>query len=179
MKTTVRRTLPLLIVTVALALFAMPVLTACDNEDDIKEIFTGKVWKLSYIYAEGAYSIPIDFWEGDAKKEEASRTLRDVDGNYIVEFTGAAMDGTFKGSVNGRIVNSTFTGQWQADASTHTLTISNLTFAGKNETDVQAVNFKRGLQNVYKYTGDSNGLYLHYKDNTLERVLALFVSKTK
>ncbi len=160
-------------------LLAMPMLTACDNEDDIKEIFTGKVWKLSYIYAEGAYSIPIDFWEGDAAKEEASRTLRDVEGNYIVEFSGAEMDGVFKGSVNGRIVNSTFSGQWQADAATHTLTISNLTFGGNAETDVQAVNFKRGLQNVYRYTGDSNGLYLHYKENTMERVLALFVSKTK
>ena len=178
MRRTARRTISL-IATVALALLAMPVLTACDNGDDIKEIFTGKVWKLSYIYAEGAYSIPIDFWDGDAAKEEASRTLRDVEGNYTVEFSGAEMDGVFKGAVNGRIVNSTFSGQWQADAATHALTISNLTFGGNAETDVQAVNFKRGLQNVYRYTGDSNGLYLHYKENTMERVLALFVSKTK
>lgn len=178
MRMTGRRT-AYLIVAITLTLLVLPMLTACDNEDDVKEIFTGKTWKLSYIYAEGAYSIPIDFWEGDAAKEAASRTLRDVEGNYTVEFSGAETGGTFRGSVNGRIVNSTFSGQWQADAGTHALTISNLTFGGNAETDVQAVNFKRGLQNVYKYTGDSNGLYLHYKENTMERVLALFVSRTK
>lgn len=155
---------------------ALPLLTGCDNEDDLKEIFTGKVWKLSYIYTDGAYNLQIDFWDGNQERQEASMALRDTQGNYALEFSGAEINGTFQGSVNGRIVNQTFQGQWQADASSHTLAISNLRFSGNDETDPLAVNFKRGLTNVHSYSGDANGLQLHYRDGNAERVLALFVS---
>lgn len=153
-----------LLVAFLAAMTIMPLISACSDDDDLKEIFTGKKWKMSYIFNENNYKVPADLWEGDSSRRDASLTSRDTEGNYTIVFTGAEISGSFHGAVSGRTVNSQFTGQWDANPRTHELNISELSWTG-TETDIMAKSFKQGLENAFKFSGDSNNLYIYYHPN--------------
>ena len=44
-----------------LVVLFLPVLSACDQEDDVIDIFTGKTWYMTYIAVEGQNKM-YDFW---------------------------------------------------------------------------------------------------------------------
>ena len=70
----------------------VPVLSACDQEDDVIDIFTGKTWYMTYIAVEGQNKM-YDFWQGDQDAREKS--FKTIAGdNYTLVFDGAEVNGT-------------------------------------------------------------------------------------
>lgn len=156
----------------------LPLWSGCESEDDVIDIFTGKTWKMSYIFPEGHISTPEDFWNGDQEAYERSNELGKDLSNFNLIFQGGTLKtGQLGGTFQGRAVNATVEGYWEADGKTRALQFSNVRWSG-TEADVLAKAFVIGVSaNVYKYSGDSNNLYLHYKDGQLLRVIALFPKK--
>ena len=75
---------------VLLALLTLPMLSGCsNNDDDLKVIFTGKVWKMSYIFREGNPKAYVNFWYDDREAEAASKMTH----HNIVNLLDVSMDG--------------------------------------------------------------------------------------
>ena len=151
----------------------LPLISGCsNNDDDLKEIFTGKVWKMSYIFREGNPKAYVNFWYDDREAEAASIAKQKEVGNYELEFAGTNIDGAFSGSFSGKGVDTSFTGNWRADGNSRTMGTSNLSWTGE-EKDVLAKQFQKGITNAFKYSGDANALYIYYKDGEVTNVIAL------
>ena len=67
--------------------------SACNNEDDVMEIFNNKTWKLSRIATEkGKEQFYQGLWNNEAE-EKASRELLKTDGNFTLNFNCAEVNG--------------------------------------------------------------------------------------
>ena len=167
----------LYISTAVLALLMLQVMSGCSKDDDVKTIFTGKVWKMSYIFREGNAKAYVNFWYDDREAEAASIALQKEAGNYEVEFSGANIDGVFQGSLSAKGVEATATGKWSAKADTQAMNTSSMNWS-TDEKDVLAQQFQKGMNTAFKYSGDATALYIYYKDGEVTYVMA-FIPKNK
>ena len=86
----------------------VPVLSACDQEDDVIDIFTGKTWYMTYIAVEGQNKM-YDFWQGDQDAREKS--FKTIAGdNYTLVFDGAEVNGTAGGTFTGKATSASVNG---------------------------------------------------------------------
>lgn len=160
-----------------LVLLLLPLLSGCNNEDDVAEIFTGKTWKLSRLTNKGS-SAPFypGIWNNDKDMEESLNKLNRETAYFTLEFEGEELDGELMGAkISGRGVNASISGTWNADGKSKELTF-NLKVIG-TENDALGKAFINGLQNVYKYEGDVNSLTLYFKDGGATRVIGLTPNK--
>lgn len=75
-------------------------LSACNNEDDVMEIFNNKTWKLARITTEkGKDQFYQGLWNNEAE-ENASRELLKAEGNFTLNFNCAEVNGEVIGTVN-------------------------------------------------------------------------------
>lgn len=163
---------------VMLAMLTMSSLSGCEKGDDLKVIFTGKTWKMSYIFREGDPKAYVNFWGDDREAEAESIATQKLDGNYELEFTGANIDGAFTGAFSGKGVKSSFVGTWRADAEKRVMSTYDMKWTG-DESDVLAKQFQKCMNTALKYSGDSNALYLYYKDGEVTYVMALLPKNRK
>lgn len=142
---------------------------ACNNEDNVIGIFTGKTWKLSFIAAEGSYE-QFDFWGGDDAARQASMTALSQTGTFVLSFEGSDLTESAGGSFNGRAIRGIIDGKWNANGKNNKLTLNDIK-STQSETDVLARAFVTGLQNAFKYEGDYNNLFIYYKEGqTVKRM---------
>jgi len=152
----------------------LPVLSACNQTDDVIDIFTGKTWKLTSIFYDKGNKddVCMDYWANDAAYQ-ASVKLLNTSGNFTINFTGAEMDGDVTGTYSGRSAGSAISGQWQANGKNNYFNISNAT--GGSGGDVLGQAYIDGLANADKYDGDTNGnLRIYFKDKAGTRRFLLF-----
>ena len=151
----------------------LPLLSGCNNEDDVIEILTGKTWKLSRLTNKGsnAQFYP-DLWNNDNKAmEESLKKLYEQKSTFTLNFEGTELDGELMGTtVTGQGISSSVSGTWKADGDSGDLSI-NVKVSGSGESDALGKAFITGLQNVYKYEGDANSLTLYFKDGPTTRVM--------
>lgn len=147
----------------------MTALGACNKEDNILEIFTGKVWKLSYIAPDGS-NLMFDYWgDNDAAYQSSINALR-RENTFTIKFEGVGEGEFITGTFNGRIINSNIDGYWHADGKTRSFTTSDVS-QSLQETDVLARAFSTGLHNAFRYEGDSDNLFIYFKDGeTIKRM---------
>ncbi|MDE6216904.1 DUF4847 family protein [Bacteroides sp.] len=160
-----------------LVLSLLPLLSGCNNEDDVAAIFTGKTWKLSRLTDKGNgapfYS---GIWNNNRDMEESLNKLNHETSYFTLEFEGEELDGELMGAkVSGKGVGATISGTWDADGKSKALTF-NLKVSG-TENDALGKAFIKGLQNVYKYEGDIHSLTLYFKDGGATRVIGLTPNK--
>lgn len=155
-----------------LVLSLLSVLSGCDNEDDLIELFAGKTWKLSRLTTEGSKAQFIDFWNNDPKAMEKSMDLLyNNESTYTLNFEGSELDGELMGTTfTARGINATVTGTWKADGKDHTISL-NIERTTGSESDPLAKAFIAGLQNIYKYEGDASSITLFYKEGQKTRVM--------
>lgn len=108
--------------------FAAPLLSGCDNEDDVIGIFTGKTWKLSRLTNKGsnAQFYP-NLWNNNEEEMKKSRDklLYNQKSTFTLNFEGTELDGELMGTtVNGQGINSSVNGTWKADGASGSLSIS-------------------------------------------------------
>lgn len=155
----------------SLLMFAMFfTFAACNDEDNVTEIFNGKTWKLSRLTTKGSKG---QFYEGlwaSEKEEEASREALKNKGFFTLNFNLAEVNQETTGTADAHgilanITNASVT----VNGKTRDLGISGKTTGA--ETDKLAKAFINGLLNVFKYEGDSNSLTLYFKDGNTIRIM--------
>lgn len=138
------------------ALF-VPVLSACEQEDDVIDIFTGKTWYMTYIAVEGQNKM-YDFWQGDQDAREKS--FKTIAGdNYTLVFEGAEVNGTAGGTFTGKATSASVNGDWNANGDNRELKIT-IKSGGGTDTD----KYLGKAKSAFKYGGDNKNLYIYYKE---------------
>lgn len=103
---------------ILLMLSLLPLLSGCDNEDDVVGIFTGKTWKLSRLTNKGsnAQFYP-NLWNNNEEEMKKSLDkLYNQKSTFTLNFEGTELDGELMGTtVNGQGINSSVNGTWKAD----------------------------------------------------------------
>lgn len=150
-------------------LTAILLLTSCNTEDDVMEIFIGKTWKLTYISTENSHT-QYNFWNNDQESEQSFNALKQSD-TFIVTFEGTDLNGITGGTFKANGINASIHGQWNANGESHEMRTSE-TQISRTETDKLAQAFITGFQNVIRYDGDSSNLYIYYedKDKSIKRM---------
>lgn len=153
-----------------LAVALSATLHACDNEDDVTEIFADKTWKLTRLTNEGGkgqfYS---GLWSSEQEAENSQEALKQT-GNFTLIFNLAEANGETIGTCEARGIRASINdASVSVDGKKHTLTISGK--VSGSETDKLARAFLNGLLNVYKYEGDSQSMTLYFKDGNITRVM--------
>lgn len=159
---------------ILLLLLALPMLSACDQSDDVIDIFTGKTWKLTNIFdADGRVCIE-DYFVG------VSSTIREnamdnwaKEGNMVIQFISAVeVNGVVTGEYTGRAVRTTLSGKWETNGKTNAFsTNQGNPVAGE---DILGTAFVNAWKNAYKYEGDTNGnLTIYFKEKNVDKYLLL------
>ena len=120
----------------------LPALSACDQEDDVIDIFTGKTWYMTYIAVEGQNKM-YDFWQNDQDAREKS--FKTITGdNYTLVFEGANVNDVAIGTVSGKATSASVNGDWSANGDNRELKITDGDkYLGKA--------FMDGLKSAFKY----------------------------
>ncbi|WP_308757187.1 DUF4847 family protein [uncultured Bacteroides sp.] len=145
-------------------------LSACNNEDDVMEIFNNKTWKLSRIATEkGKEQFYQGLWNSEAE-EKASRELLKAEGNFTMNFNCIDVNGEVTGTVNAHGVKSGIDdAALKIDGKENTISISGKVTG--TESDKLAKVFINGILNVFKYEGDTRNLTLYFKDGNTTKVM--------
>lgn len=139
-----------------------PVWSACDQSDDVTDIFTGGTWYMTYIAVEGQNKM-YDFWQGDQNARIKSfETIRGD--NYTLTFDGAELDSSNAGGTfTGRATSAKVSGNWNANGENRDLRIE-MKSAGSDSDQYLGKAFVEGLKKAYRYGGDNKNLYIYYKE---------------
>ena len=147
-------------------------LGACNNEDDVMEIFNNKTWKLSRIATEGGKEqFYHDLWI-IMNQTEIDRELNSfrAEGNYTLNFNCAEVNGEVSGTADAHAVRSSISNATlRIDGKEHTISISGKVVG--TESDKLAKAFNNGLLNVFKYEGDVHNLTLYFRDGNTTKVM--------
>lgn len=157
---------PLLIVLSLL----VPLLTACEQEDDVVDIFTGKTWYMTFIAAEGQNTM-FDFWQGD--QDARIKSFETIKGdNYTIQFDGANLDNSsVGGTFTARASSVNMSGTWNANGENRNLACD-VTKSGTDSDKYLGKAFVNGLKSAYKYKGDNKNLYIYYKEGATIKFIA-------
>lgn len=155
-----------------LLLTLFPVLSSCDNEDDVEAIFNGKTWKLSRLTTKGS-SAP--FYSGIWKNEEEEKKSKDrlrEEGNFTIVFNSVDVNGEITGTADAKGVTARIDNA-ALKINGKERTISIFGRISGSESDPLAKAFLSGLGKVSSYEGDSNSLTLYFEDENTTKVIGL------
>ena len=152
----------------------LPLLSGCNDSDDVAAIFTGKTWKLNMISKDGEGKM-YDFWGGNEEKKELSmNNLTKKATSFTVNFKGTVDGDLIQGQVSGTTVTQPMNGQWSANGKNHEFRAA---LSGKDEEDPLARSFLEGLNSATSYDGDSQNLYLIYEKQGVKYRMFFRVAK--
>lgn len=146
-----------------LLVLLLPLLSGCNDTDDVQKIFTGKTWKLNYITSKNKHEM-FNFWENDEAGRKKSMDELRKSSTYRVNFIGATVDDVINGSISGTVITNSLSGTWSANARNQDF---NATVNGGGESDILAKRFIEILNQATSYSGDENNLYLNYENLTM------------
>ena len=124
--------------------------SACNNEDDVMDIFNDKTWKLSRITTEkGKEQFYQGLWSNEAE-EKASRELLKITENFTLNFNCADVNGEVTGTVSAHAVKANISDAiLKIDGKEHTISISGKAYGSARAPPAPAP--PRGLSPVFKY----------------------------
>ncbi len=135
-------------------------LSSCNNSDDVLSIFTGRVWRMTYITKRnehGWYKFPgVD--DSIYKSYEPMNGTR----SFVIDFTGSEDDNV----VNGDFVGSNsvkITGTWTANGVSNFFSSSIRNSSVTDSKDTLGKYIIDGIKNASSYSGDENNLYLYFE----------------
>ena len=139
-----------------------PILSACEQEDDVIDIFTGKTWYMTYIAVEGQNKM-YDFWQGN--EDARIQSFKTITGDsYTLTFDGADLgNSTGGGTFSGRATSASINGKWNANGENRELKLT-IDKAGTDTDKYLGKAFIEGLKSAFKYGGDNKNLYIYYKE---------------
>jgi hypothetical protein len=134
----------------------LPVLSGCNDTDDVQSIFTGRSWKLTYITAKNTQS----WYKFSDVTEEVYKQYDPVSGtkSFVISFSGTTTDGVITGDFSGT-GTATMSGSWTANGKSNYFS-ANVTRS--SATDALAKKIVEGMKKATSYGGDNNNLYLYF-----------------
>ena len=130
---------------------ALPFFWACNNEDNVDEIFVSGTWNVGNFYNGGDWNKVNDGARPVYTKEEDFKALNFLTVTFMED-----------GTILGRMNNGSFTANWKANGDDRTISITQLkttaTPSGKSKELIEA------LKNAAYYKGDSKYLKLAPQD---------------
>ena len=142
----------------------LPLLSSCNTEDDIDEIFISGTWNVGNFYNGGDWNRVNDGARPVYTKEEDFKALNHITVTFMED-----------GSLQGQVNNGTFTAQWSANGKDRTLSITNLkTTAAPSGKAKQLID---ALKSAAYYKGDSNYLKIAPEDKKSYVQLAHYSDK--
>lgn len=147
-----------------------PVLSACDQEDDVVDIFTGKTWYMTYIAVEGQNKM-YDFWQGNEEARiQSFKTI--VGDNYTLTFDGADLGNSIGGGTfSGKVTSINVSGSWNANGENRTLVLETKN-TGTDADKYLGKEFVEGLKNAVRYGGDNKNLYIYYNEGATTKFIS-------
>lgn len=124
-------------------------LSGCNDTENVKELVTGKHWRLISFYDKNGNKI-LDRYP-DANKI----FIANPDGFYL----SFADDNTFKG----KGAKCSFSGTWRGDGKSNFFSM-NITQMSGSETDLVAIDFISAVKETTVYKSGYNNLSLYYKN---------------
>lgn len=123
-------------------------LSGCNNSEDVKQLITGKTWRLScYYYKNGNTAID--------RYPNANKILMDnMDGFYLTFYE----NNTF----SGKGAKCSFSGTWRGDGKNNDFSMNINQLSGA-ESETIAIDFINAVKGVVSYKSDYNNLELYYK----------------
>ena len=106
-----------------LLLLMLPFVSGCNDSDDVNGIFTGKVWKLTYITKKNEHK-PYDFWGDKDKYEQSIKNYINKEGAYTIKFEGETTDNVISGKFSGTLLSHSYTGTWSANGESNAFSAS-------------------------------------------------------
>ncbi|WP_321480990.1 DUF4847 family protein [uncultured Bacteroides sp.] len=152
-----------------LVAFLLPILSGCNNSDDVARIFLDKTWQLTDILEGNSSS---DYWNGNKEAKEASLKLIGVGDNFTITFTGTVDGNSISGALSGKATSTTYTGNWRANGEKNTFISSANPITDR---DVLGRAFLDALNHATSYSGDENNLYIYFKEGQRTKRLLLHV----
>ena len=144
-------------------LLLLPALSACNQTDDVIDIFTGKTWKLTGIfYDKGSNDWCMDYWNNEEAWETSSKLLSKA-GNFTITFHGVENGNRGEGEYQGNVTNSGIKGKWVANGDNNAFQITDQGNPNGYE-DVLGKAFVYALIKADKYGGDVNNLRIYFED---------------
>lgn len=145
-------------------IIALVVLSGCNQNDDLTEIFLKYNKKLTNIVErKSGKPTPYKKW----KKSEEERLREPV--NYILTFSGIEKNGEIaNGTFIFKLVNQTITGNYFVDGKSRKIWTTNVHTESGNDSDSPAKEVIKAMKNLKHYEGDSNTFSLYYKDELSE-----------
>lgn len=148
-------------------------LSSCNDTDNVYKIFTKDTKKLTMLLtASSTNPKEQNFWGDDLQAKIKSMEIKEIEGNYEINFEGET-DGDYAwGTFKGRVVNATIEGTWSANGSNHEASLT--VRVNGRETDPLANAFIAALrEGVFKYEGDDQSLSLFYdpKNKSLKKFM--------
>jgi hypothetical protein len=141
---------------ILMLLMALPMLTACNDTDDVNSIFTGRSWKLTYITQKNKHA----WYKFTDVTDEMYKQYDPVSGSksFVISFNGTSTDGVITGDVSGTGM-PTLSGTWSANGKTNKFS-TNITKSSAS--DALAKKIVEGVKNATSYSGDNSNLYLYF-----------------
>ncbi len=131
-----------------IGLLMLPLLAACDNEDDVDAIFYGKTWKLTSVMKDSKTN-----YYGNYSDEQKEIAASGSD-SYYITFTTTQF--------SGKTSTGSFSGTYTVDGDSRKLSFS----FSKSSSDSNTVSAMMMdiLKNATHYKGDSNTLAIYQDD---------------
>ena len=134
-----------------LLLLMLPFVSGCNDSDDVNGIFTGKVWKLTYITKKNEHK-PYDFWGDKDKYEQSIKNYINKEGAYTIKFEGETTDNVISGKFSGTLLSHSYTGTWSANGESNAFSAS--VKGSENDPLGFSNKFVEGLNRATSYKGN-------------------------
>lgn len=132
-----------------LLLAILPILSGCNNTENLKGLIVGKTWRLScFMYNDDLIT----------RYPNADDISKNNPNSFYLNFNE---NNTF----NGKAINCSFSGTWSGDGKTNDFSINITNSAGSDDSQIIAADFIKAVKAAYSYKGDDNIISIYYKYN--------------
>lgn len=141
----------------------LPLLSACNDSDDVSKIFSGKRWKMTNVFS-STKNPATDYWETEEERIESIDQMNES-GHCYLSFSGIPDGNSISGTYSGYALSSKalISGNWMANGKNNSFSTSDQA-APTEDMDVLEQVFVWALINAYKYEGDENNLRIYFYD---------------
>lgn len=145
-----------------LLLAFFPLLSGCNDSENVKLLVVGKNWRLSSFYYKDNDPI-LD------RYPTANEILKANPDGFYIKFNE---NNTF----SGKAINCSFSGTWSGNGSSNDFSMNITSSAGSDNTQI-AIDFINAIKNAYSYKADENLLVIYYRYGVRDESMSFYVKK--
>lgn len=151
--------------TIVLCLILIPVLSGCNDTDDVQKIFTGKTWRMTNITRGKKDDGKWFTFPGVTEKDYESYDPVKGSRAFRISFEGSTLDDVISGKFNNVSPSAiSINGSWNANARNNDFH-ANVEKSSSSSGDALGKYIIEAIQKATSYEGDEYNLFLYYEYN--------------